>query len=352
VSPILDRATVAAADPTAQAADILALPDHLRDALHRVGSAALRPFDSAGVLVSGMGGSAIGARLAVAALGDRLRLPVLLAPAYAPPAGLGAGWLAYCASYSGGTEETLAAFGAAGERGAHRIVATAGGELAERARSEGVPVIPLPGGFQPRATVGYSLVSALAALAAGGAGPAVEAEVEAAADLAEALVAEWGPDGPEDGLAKSLARRLVGTVPVIYGAELTAAVAYRWKTQLNENAKVPAFAAELPEADHNEIVGWPAAGGLGHFSAVFLEDPDGDPRVAARVALTAEIVADGAEAVERVSAPGETALERLVALVLLGDLVSLYLAVLRGEDPATIEPIVRLKAALAAGPAA
>jgi len=348
----LDAATVAAADPSAQAADVLALPEHLRDALFRVQTAALQPVEAVAVAVSGMGGSAIGGRLAVAAVGERLRLPVVLAPGYAPPAGIGPGWLAYCASYSGETEETLAAYGVAGERGAHRIVATAGGAIADRARADRVPVIPLPGGFQPRATVGYSLVAALAALGAAGAAPDLEPEVESAADLAEVLVAEWGPGGPEDGLAKSLARRVAGTVPVVYGSELTAPVAYRWKSQLNENAKLPAWAAELPEADHNEIVGWPAAGGLGRFCAIFLEDPEGDPRVAARIGHTADIAGEGADVVERVSAPGETPLERLVALVLLGDLVSIYLAVLRGEDPATIEPIDRLKAALAGGGAA
>jgi len=352
VAATLDAATIAAADPTAQAADVLALPDHLRDALLRVRSAALKPVDAVGVAVSGMGGSAIGGRLAVAAAGDRLRRPVVLAPGYAPPAGIGPGWLAYCASYSGGTEETLAAYGVAGERGAHRIVATAGGEIADRARAEGVPVIPLPGGFQPRATVGYSLVAALAALAAGGAAPDLEDEVQRAARLADELAAEWGPGGSEDNLAKSLARRMVGTVPIVYGGELTASVAYRWKCQFNENAKLPAFFGELPEADHNEIVGWPAAGGLGHFSAIFLEDPEGDRRVAARVGHTADIAGEGADVVERVSAPGDTPLERLVALVLLGDLVSIYLAVLRGEDPATIEPIDRLKAALDADLAA
>jgi len=348
----LDAAAVRAADPTGQAADVLALPDHLRDALWRVQTAALAPVPAEGVVLAGMGGSSIGGRLAVGALGTRLRRPALVAASYGLPSFAGPGWLVLCSSYSGDTEETLATYDEAAERGAPRIVATAGGALAERARADGVPVIPLPGGFQPRATVGYALVAALAALAAAGAAPAIEGEVEAAAALAGTLAAEWGPDGPEDGLAKDLARRLAHCVPVIYGADLTVPVAYRWKTQFNENAKLPAFAGDLPEADHNEIVGWPAAEALGRFAAVFLEDPDADPRVAARIALTAEIAGEGADAVARVTAPGEGPLERLVALVLLGDLVSLYAAVLRDEDPAAVAPIERLKAALAGGGAA
>ena len=138
-----------------------------------------------------------------------------------------------------------------------------------------------------------------------------------------------------------------GTVPVIAGAELTAPVAYRWKCQINENAGRPAFASTLPELDHNEVVGWPGSDGLGPFSAVFLEDPGAHPRNTLRSELTAAEAQAGARVVERVSARGESPLERLISLVLLGDLVSLYLAVLAGTDPVDVGPIDRLKAALA-----
>jgi glucose/mannose-6-phosphate isomerase len=292
-----------------------------------------------------MGGSAVGGRLAAGAIGPRLRRPFAIADGYTLPGWAGPDTLVLCSSYSGGTEETLAAYDDAAERGARRIVATTGGELAARARRDGVPVIPVPGGFQPRAAVGYSMVAALEAAALCGAAPSLRDEVEAAAALARQLAPEWGPDGPEDGEAKALARRLHGTVPVIAGAELAAAAAYRWKCQINENAGIPAFASVLPELDHNEVVGWPAADG--RLSAVFLEDPGAHPRNRLRSELTAEQAAAGARVVERVTARGETPTERLVSLVLLGDLVSLYLAVLRGEDPASIPPIDQLKAALA-----
>jgi glucose/mannose-6-phosphate isomerase len=116
---------------------------------------------------------------------------------------------------------------------------------------------------------------------------------------------------------------------------------------LNENAEVPAFAAALPEAGHNEIVGWPAAREFAPFALVVLDDPGADPRNARRAEVTAELVAPGAAAVERVAARGDTPLERLVSLVLLGDLASLYLAVLRGVDPAPVRPIDDLKSRLA-----
>jgi glucose/mannose-6-phosphate isomerase len=344
----LDAAAVAAVDSTGQAAEICDLAAHLRDAVWRVDSANIEPVDAAGgLVVSGMGGSAVGARLALGALGPRLRRPFAIADGYALPAWTGPDHLVLCSSYSGGTEETLAGYDDALERGAPRVVATTGGALAERARRDGVPVIPLPGGFQPRAAVGYGLVAALEAAALSGAAPSIRDEIESAAVLAERLAGEWGPGGADDGAAKALARRLHGSVPVVTGAELTAPVAYRWKCQFNENAKVPSFSSALPEADHNEVVGWPASGSLGPFSAVFLEDADGHPRNLARSELTAELARGAATTVERIAPQGESRLERLVSLVLLGDLVSLYLAVLRDVDPVDIAPIDQLKAALA-----
>ena len=220
-------------------------------------------------------------------------------------------------------------------------MATTGGPLAERARADGVPVVPLPGGFQPRAAVGYSLVTALEAAALCGAAPSVRDDVARASALARELAAEWGPGGAEDSEAKRLARALAGTIPVITGAGLTASVAYRWKCQINENAELPAFASKLPEHDHNEIVGW--AGAEGRLGAIFLEDPEGDERAARRIGVTAEIAAGGAAFVERVTARTGSRLERLVSLVLLGDLVSLYVAVLRGIDPVHVAAIDTLK---------
>jgi glucose/mannose-6-phosphate isomerase len=344
----LGRDAVAAVDPTGQAAEMLDLGTHLRDALWRVDSAGLRAEPApGGLVVAGMGGSGIGGRLARAAIGTRARAPIVLARGYALPPWVGDDALVLCSSYSGATEETLACFDDAGERGARRVVATTGGPLAERARAAGVPVIPLPGGFQPRAAVGYLTVVALEAAALCGAGPSLRDEVETAADLASEVAAEWGPDAAAGSAAKGLARRLAATVPVIVGAGPTAAVAYRWKCQLNENSKLPAFASELPELDHNEIMGWRAPE-AGRFAAVLLEEPDADERVAARIEITAGLVAERAAVVERVRARGATPLARLVSLVMLGDLVSLYLAVLRGVDPGDVAVLEALKRELAA----
>ncbi len=126
-------------------------------------------------------------------------------------------------------------------------------------------------------------------------------------------------------------------------------MAYRWKCQINENAKLPAFHGELPELDHNEICGWVGAPDVGRFSAVFLDDSDLHPRIRQRIELTRGIIAGDVVSSHRVESIGGTRTERLISLVLLGDLVSLYLAVLRGVDPTPVRLIDQLKEALARG---
>jgi glucose/mannose-6-phosphate isomerase len=345
----LDVAAVSAVDPTDQVADTLALGDHLRDAMWKAESAGLGEWDSrGGLVVAGMGGSAIGGVLARAALGDQAGRPIISAKGYELPPWTTDDTTVLCASYSGDTEETLACFEAAGVIGARRVVVTSGGALGRLAREEGVPVIPVAGGLQPRAAVGYMLVAVLETAAACGVGPSLRAELDVAADALDTLAGEWGPGGPDDGDAKTLARALHGTIPVFTGMGLTTPVAYRWKCQVNENAQSPAFWSELPEMDHNEIVGWGAAAGVGPLSLVLLEDCDAHPRLVRRAELTADLVRDQAAGVHRIQSRGSTAVERVLSLVLLGDLVSLYLAVLSGTDPPPVEVIDHLKARLSA----
>jgi glucose/mannose-6-phosphate isomerase len=334
-------------DSAGMAGDVLDLPGQLRDALWRVQSAGLPALDAPdGLLVCGMGGSGAGADLAAGILGPDLRRPLQAVRGYDLPGWVGPGTLVLCSSYSGETEETLACFAAAGRLGAPRVAVTTGGRLADEARAQGVPVVGVPAGFQPRAAVAYSTVAVLECAARCGAGPSRAGEVGGAAGVLERLAPEWGPDGPEDGAAKRLARALHGTVPVVLGADATAPVARRWKNQVNENAKLFAGVAELPEADHNEVCGWDPERTLAPLSAVLLEDPTSGARLRRRFELTAELLAPAARAVERVSAPGRNRAERVLALVLLGDLVSIYLAVLGGIDPTPVTAIERFKALL------
>jgi glucose/mannose-6-phosphate isomerase len=320
--------------------DVLAIPDHLRDALWRVESARLAQSESAGLLVCGMGGSAVGGDLAAAALGERLTGPLLSVRGYGLPSWATPEWAVLCSSYSGETEETLACFAAAEKLGARRVIASTGGALVESARAIGDPVIGLPGLLQaPRTAVAYMLVCAAEVAAAAGIAPRIAAEIEAAAAFLEAHRDDLRHRAAE--VAAAIGER----VPVVYGAGPTAAAARRWKTQANENAKQPAFCSELPEANHNEICIWeaPAAAAL---AAVLLEDRDQHPRERLRFELTAAEVERDGEAAIRIEAAGESRTERLLWTVMLGDLVSLELAEARQVDPLPIEAIDRLKAAL------
>jgi glucose/mannose-6-phosphate isomerase len=320
--------------------DVLGIPDQLRDALWRIESARLEPAEAAGLLICGMGGSAIGGNLANAALGDRRTKPLMVIRGYALPSWATPEWTILCSSYSGETEETLACFAAAEALGARRIVVSTGGTLVEQARASGVPVVGLPGIFQPRAAIAYMFTAAAEVAALCGAAPRIHTEIDAAAaflsEQSDALRAR----------AAQIAAQLEGTVPVVYGVDLTGPVARRWKTQVNENAKLPCFYSELPEADHNEICGWNEIAAAANLAAVFLEDCDQHPRERRRIELSAEAVAEAGAIAVRVETVGETRVARLLWATMLGDLVSLELAGRRGVDPVPVEPIERFKAAM------
>jgi glucose/mannose-6-phosphate isomerase len=320
--------------------DVLAIPDHLRDALWRVEAARLESAESAGVLVCGVGGSAIGGDLAAAALGDRLTRPLLTVRGYELPNWTTPEWTVLCSSFSGGTEETLSCFAAAEALGARRVVATTGGALAEAARAAGDPVIGLPGLLPaPRTAVAYMTVCVAAVAGTAGAAPRIDGELEDAA----AFLGSCRDDLRHT--AAEIAASLNGAATVIYGAGATVAAARRWKTQLNENAKLTAFFSELPEADHNELCGWQSAASTG-LAAVLLEDADQHPRERLRFELTAKAIETTGATVVRVEAAGETRAERVLWTVMLGDLVSLAVAHARGVDPLPIEAIDSLKTAL------
>lgn len=320
--------------------DVLGIPDQLRDALWRIESARLESVDAAGLMVCGMGGSAIGGDLAAAALGDRLTRPLVSIRGYELPSWTTPDWTVLCSSYSGGTEETLACFEAAQALGARRIVASTGGTLVDQAREAGVPVVGLPGIFQPRAAVAYMFAVAAEAAAICGIAPRIHTEIDAAAaflsDQVDAIQARTA----------EIAAQLDGSLPIVYGADLTTPVARRWKTQVNENAKLPCFYSELPEADHNEICGWSPVAADAGLAAIFLEDSDQHPRERRRIELTAAAVSAGGATSVRVETAGETRVARLFWATMLGDLVSLELARQRGVDPLAIESIERLKEAM------
>lgn len=320
--------------------DVEAQPHQIADALWRVGGADIPRRDlPGGLVVCGMGGSAVGGDLAAAALvGDATR-PMVTIRGYQLGSWIGPNHLALCASYSGSTEETLSCFDAAGRAGAHRVALTTGGELAERARAEGVPVIGVPSGMQPRAAVVYMTVAAMQCATACGAAPDVTARIEAAGEAIGAVIADRKT-------VDAIAGRLGGTIPVVYGAASDVSVAKRWKNQFNENAKLASFAGEVPEICHNEIEGWAQGREHAPLAAVLLASPGVHERNARRLDVLAETVAATGAPVVRAEGVGDERIANVMSLVTLGDLVSVRVAELAGVDPDAIDAIQGFKTAL------
>lgn len=353
MSVLLDPTTVAGVDGSGMARLVASWPDQIRDQ-RRVLERAPFPLEMTAprlLAAGGLGGSAIGADLARGLVEDTLDIPFLVVRDYQWPAAVGAGSLCVVSSYSGNTEEALALYDEARERGATRAAVASGGELARRCEADGVPCARLPAGLPPRAALGYSLVSLLAlleALGCAGVGPAALDEAESVLAAGNRRLA---PEVPEaENPAKRLALALRGKIVVVYTAtRFLSGVGLRWKGQINENAKAPAFAATFPELNHNEVVGWEGLSELhSRFAVVCCRDPEDHPRVARRAELTRAQLEEDGVAVHEVWPEGRGRLARLLSLVQLGDWTSLYLAVLAGVDPTPVERIESLKRALGA----
>ncbi|HKA25313.1 MAG TPA: bifunctional phosphoglucose/phosphomannose isomerase [Candidatus Eisenbacteria bacterium] len=301
------------------------------------------------IAVGALGGSATAAELVRGLVEDTLPAPFLIVREYAWPAALGQGSLCVLSSYSGNTEETLALYDDAARRGAARAVISSGGEIRRRAQADGVPYVSLPSGLPPRAALGYSLVSLLELLPSLGFGGLGEEALSEAEQVLAAGDRRLAPESPEaENPAKRLALALHGRVVVIYtAARFLAGAGLRWKGQVNENAKTPAFSNALPELNHNESVGWEALRSLhDRFGVVCLRDPEEHPRAAAQMEWTRGMLAEEGIVVTEARSSGTSRLARLLSLVQLGDWVSLYLAALAGVDPYPIVKIDALKRTL------
>lgn len=301
-------------------------------------------------MLAAMGGSAASGDLLVACASDRLPVPVVVRREYGVPAFVGQGSLVIASSYSGETEEVLSMVDAALDRKATVAVLTSGGSLNALAERRGLPLVSLPHGLMPRNALGYLFFPLLRVLQSAGLAPVRPAESEEAIGLIEAMALELGPDRPAaENEAKRLALAVHGRVPVVYGGELTAAAAYRWNTQAEENAKLLAFHGALPEMNHNEIEAWRAAEAR-VFHVVLLRDGGEGAATARRFAVTRDLIAEGPAKVSEVRSRGEGPLARVLSLVYLGDWVSYYLALLRGVDPRPVPVIEMVKRRLAAPP--
>jgi glucose/mannose-6-phosphate isomerase len=294
--------------------------------------------------ISALGGSAIGGSLAEALWRDSARCPVVVNRAATLPGWVGRGDLVVPVSYSGSTAETLAAARAALERGAEVIAVTAGEPLGALVAEAGGAVVRVPAGLPPRAALGTLFGALAAVLEHAGAVPPVATDIRAAAHACDAVAADRG-----GSLASALGEALAGTATWIYGYGPLAAVARRFKSQLNENAKSMAAFGELPEADHNEIVGWAgAARSGGRHAAIYLADPEDPPTIRATIATSPRLLDGDATLHRTLTGEGQTRSARTFWLLSLLDHASVHTARAAGVDPFEIDRIGELKGALAA----
>jgi glucose/mannose-6-phosphate isomerase len=300
------------------------------------------------VVYCGMGGSAVAGDVLRQTFRDRLPVPVDVNRSPTLPEYAGPHTLVIASSYSGETSETLGAVEEAVRRGCRMLAITSGGRLASLCEDRQIAVARAPGGFQPRAALGHLAFAMLGALEAAGLLPSLEADVDEAVSSIEHLASGMGPDVPTaDNPAKELAAWLGERVPVIWGAEgIGALAAMRWKTQCNENGKVPAWHASMSELDHNEVVGWVPPFGAQH-AVIALRSDHEHRELAARFPLSEDIARDAGAAVREVTIRGRGPLATLLSLMTIGDFATCYIGLRRGADPTPVVAIQRLKAALA-----
>ncbi len=352
MSLLNDAEVIAAGDPEGMLDHLTGFSSQLREAAG-IGEDCVISRSGSGissVVVLGMGGSAIGGEFGQGYLYDRLRVPMQVVRDYCLPAHVGPDTLVITSSYSGNTEETLESYSRAVSRGAKPICFTTGGELARRANEAGHDVVAIAPGLPPRAALGYSLVPLLRILGRLGLAPDPSSEIDEGIEMATKLAEECGVARDlNSNPAKNLAEWLHGHVPVVYGsAPWVSVVATRWCGQFSENAKVVAHGNELPEMNHNEIVGWSAHSPLTDMARVlFLRDSEDHTRVARRIEITRESIASTGVLVRSIESRGVSRLARLLSLVVVGDFTSFYLAILNGADPTPVLPIDKLKSALA-----
>jgi glucose/mannose-6-phosphate isomerase len=345
-----DVGAVRAADPSDMLGAVAALPGHVAEA-YANGRATSGLPDLAGlgsVVCCGMGGSAVAGDVLKQVFRERLGIPVDVNRSPVLPAFAGPSTLVVASSYSGNTAETLASFHEATARGCRILAITGGGTLSEECAAHGWAAVHVPGGFQPRAAVGHLTFAMLGALETGGLLPSLSGAVdEVVAELDRAVV-ELGPEATtERNPAKALAETIGDRIPVIWGIEGVASIAaMRWKTQMNENGKVPAFASAMSELDHNEVVGWTRP--YGERCAVIGLRHDAEPEdLSPRFPLSADIARAAGATYDEVRVGTDSALATLFGLVVVGDFASCYVALRRGVDPTPVAVIDRLKAALA-----
>ncbi|MFC2144843.1 bifunctional phosphoglucose/phosphomannose isomerase [Actinomycetota bacterium] len=303
-----------------------------------------------GIAILGMGGSGFSADIIKTLVTDEIKVPVEVVKGYDLPAFVGKGWLVVAVSYSGNTEETISALSQAIERDAYILIECSGGKLLKLAEDSGYTVIKIPSGLQPRGAIGYLFFPVYLAMGSIGLIDINKDDVEEALDLIKEKASIYNRNTLlADNPAKELAVKIGDRLPIIYGTEgIYSAIAYRLKCEINENGKTPSWWNSFSELNHNETVGWERLADItGNFILIAFRDPEEGPKIRTRIEVTlGQIKSNVAEIVE-ILVEGKSKFAKALSSMYLGDIASVYLALLAGVDPSPVVKIESLKAELA-----
>jgi len=340
-------------DPQDMLTHIHNVPELCRQAWQMAAPFALPPDYSRinKVVVLGMGGSAIGGDLVASFVAAEANIHIFVQRGYDLPAFVDDETLIIASSYSGMTEETLSAFRQALNTNSKKLVITTGGKIKELAQEKSVPVFIFSYKAQPRAALPFSFLPILNFLQRLGFVSDKSADFSEMVDVLEQLSSEINESIPfSQNKAKQLAQELYGKLAVIYGAGITTEVAHRWKTQINENSKAWSFHEAFSELNHNAVVGYQFPPELASkIQVVMLQSSHLPPPILRRYRITSQILEKANVNFSLIEGSGKSPLAQIMNLVLFGDYVSYYLAILNKTDPTPVETIDFLKGELSKG---
>lgn len=303
------------------------------------------------IIISGMGASSITGDIVRSLFLDKIDIPIFVNRQYYLPKWANKNTLLISQSYSGNTEETLSTFKNGYQKRCKIICISSGGKLLDLCEKSGIPYIKIPAGIPPRTATGYTLFSSIFAIKKIGIlkkdiDSDIEETISIISDLKNHIKVEI-PEG--QNISKQLAKKIFNTIPQIYGFEFYTPIAKRWCTQFNENSKIICRYDEVPECNHNDIVGWSMNPEVSKkFTCILFRDSDTESvYISKRLNFMKKLFEEVSGNVIEIQVKGKKRLAKMIYAMYLGDYTSCYLAVLRKIDPTPVDAITELKSELA-----
>lgn len=318
-------------------------PQNLQEAISLANNANLKPLQQSAiqhVVITGMGSSGMAGRLVQQWVSDKLYVPLTVNNDYTLPSYVSEYTLLIVISYSGNTQETLAACQVGIEKGAHTVIVTSGGTLQTQAHAHGLDILDLPKSLPPRASLDYSTIHILSIL---GCYKLFQWDFIAEVQIAIQLISEQQASLQAE--AEQVAEKIQGNIPVVYTTSPYEPVAIRLRQQLNENSKQLCWHHSIPELNHNEIVGWEST--YNNLSILMLTGFITAQKLQLQQQITQDMLQKYGHNLTIVHAPGDTQLICSLYLIHVSDWISYYLAQKKGVDPMEVQAINQIKSALA-----